>query len=178
MKKLILLTFLFLYALAISAENVSPYAGQELRSIKALSQDKVAALLEGKGLGYAKVAELNGLPGPAHVLELADQLQLNDEQILKTNNLFEEMQFQARRLGADLIEAEKQLDVLFVSGGISEEVVLSRLEGIAAIEGRLRATHVNAHIKQKEVLTPHQVHKYITLRGYTSFKHHESHHHH
>ena len=161
MKKLIL-AFLVSYALAIGAESSSPYAGQELRSIKALSQEKVAALLEGKGLGYAKVAELNGFPGPAHVLELADQLQLNDEQILQTNNLFEEMQLQARKLGADLVEAEKQLDVLFVSGGISEEVVLSRLEGIAAIEGRLRAAHVNAHLKQKEVLTPHQVHKYIT----------------
>ena len=39
--------------------------------IKSLSQDDQSALLAGRGMGLARPAELNGYPGPAHVLELA-----------------------------------------------------------------------------------------------------------
>jgi hypothetical protein len=54
--------------------QVSPYAGQERHDIKSLSPQEVTALLAGQGAGFAKAAELNGYPGPAHVIELADQL--------------------------------------------------------------------------------------------------------
>ena len=50
--------------------HVSPYAGQEVRRIKSLSAERVADLLAGRGAGYAKAAELNGVPGPVHVLEV------------------------------------------------------------------------------------------------------------
>jgi hypothetical protein len=59
-----------------NAYSQSPYAGDETREIKALSPQEVSDLLAGKGMGFAKTAELNGFPGPAHVLELASQLQL------------------------------------------------------------------------------------------------------
>src|ERR1700737_107196 len=59
---------------------LTPYAGQQARSIKALSADDVAALLKGEGMGMAKAAELNGYPGPAHVLTLASELGLTDSQ--------------------------------------------------------------------------------------------------
>ena len=45
--------------------------------IKSLSQDEQSALLAGRGMGLARPAELNGYPGPTHVLELAAQLDLN-----------------------------------------------------------------------------------------------------
>ena len=41
-----------------------PYAGQQTRAIKALSDDDIAALRAGEGMGMAKAAELNGYPGP------------------------------------------------------------------------------------------------------------------
>jgi hypothetical protein len=44
------------------------------RSRQALSDQEVSALLDGHGAGFAKAAELNGYPGPMHVLELADRL--------------------------------------------------------------------------------------------------------
>ena len=56
--------------------NSSPYAGQQMRTIKALSADDIAALRDGDGIGMAKAAELNGYPGPRHVLALARELQL------------------------------------------------------------------------------------------------------
>jgi hypothetical protein len=56
----------------------APYAGQQARAIKSFSDDDIAALRKGEGAGMAKVAELNGYPGPAHVLQLANQLGLTD----------------------------------------------------------------------------------------------------
>jgi hypothetical protein len=54
------------------------YAGQQTRAIKALSSEDIAALRNGEGMGMAKAAELNGYPGPAHVLALAAQLGLTE----------------------------------------------------------------------------------------------------
>lgn len=102
-----------LIALPVLAAEVSPYAGQEAREIKSLSEAEIADLLAGKGMGYAKVAELNGYPGPAHVLELADELGLSAEQLAQTKLVFERMETSARQLGAELVAAERALDALF-----------------------------------------------------------------
>ena len=56
---------------ALGEHPLSPYAGQQTRAIKALSPEDLAGLLNGEGRGMAKAAELNGYPGPVHVLELA-----------------------------------------------------------------------------------------------------------
>ena len=53
----------------------SPYVGQETRGIKALSQADIEGLLAGAGTpfgGMAKPAELNGYPGPRHVLDAVE----------------------------------------------------------------------------------------------------------
>ena len=52
----------------------TPYAGQQQRAVKALSEQQVADLRAGRGMGLALAAELNGYPGPLHVIELADKL--------------------------------------------------------------------------------------------------------
>lgn len=44
-------------ATAVSAE--SPYAGQQTREVKALSTQEVDDYLNGRGMGFAKAAELN-----------------------------------------------------------------------------------------------------------------------
>lgn len=70
----------FMFSVSISgallAAGTSPYAGEEAREIKALSPSDIDGLIAGRGMGYAMAAELNGYPGPAHVLELAEQLEL------------------------------------------------------------------------------------------------------
>src|SRR5262245_59605560 len=99
-------------AAAVSANAQSPYAGQESRAIKALSPQEISDYLSGKGMGLAKTAELNGYPGPAHVLELAAQLHLTAEQQAKTGVLFQKMQARAIALGKELVEAERALDRL------------------------------------------------------------------
>jgi hypothetical protein len=61
--------------------QVSPYAGQQTREIKALSAQEIDDLLNARGMALAKAAELNGYPGPLHSLELADKLGLSPEQL-------------------------------------------------------------------------------------------------
>ena len=54
---------------APAADPARPYAGLEGRRTKALSEEDAAGLLAGRGMGLALAAELNGYPGPLHVLE-------------------------------------------------------------------------------------------------------------
>src|SRR5258705_4499780 len=73
----------------------SSYSGMQTRPIKALSDQQVADLKAGRGMGLALAAELNGYPGPAHVLELSDKLALTVEQRARVRQLFESMKQEA-----------------------------------------------------------------------------------
>lgn len=104
-----LATALILIAGPISAAEHSSYSGEETRQIKALSESEITGLMAGKGMGYAKAAELNGYPGPKHVLELGKELSLTAEQQKKTETLFALMEASAKSLGVELIAAECEL---------------------------------------------------------------------
>ena len=56
-----------------SVGSGEPLCRSTAAPIKALSDHEVSALLDGHGSGFAKAAELNGYPGPTHVLDLADR---------------------------------------------------------------------------------------------------------
>jgi hypothetical protein len=148
------------------AADTSPYAGQENREIKALSKDEVAGYLAGDGLGFAKAAELNHYPGPKHVLELASQIRLSDEQRRRTQEIFAAMKSKAVSLGKQLIEKEHLLDSRFAEGTISNTELDDRLTEISLIQGKIRAAHLQAHLAQRAVLTADQIRHYDTLRGY------------
>ena len=60
--------------------NHQPYAGMATRSIKALSDQQIADLRDGRGMSLALAAELNGYPEPSHVLEHAEALKLTAAQ--------------------------------------------------------------------------------------------------
>ena len=89
-----------------------PYAGMQTRPVKALSEQQTADLRAGRGMGLALAAELNGYPGPLHVLELADQLDLTADQRTKVQQLFDAMKAEAIPVGTKLIEQEAELDRL------------------------------------------------------------------
>ena len=73
---------------AAVANAQTPYAGMQTRPIKALSEQQMADLSAGRGMGLALAAELNGYPGPSHVLELADRLELSADQRASIQRLF------------------------------------------------------------------------------------------
>lgn len=149
-----------------SNQQHSPYAGQETREIKAFTNQEIEGYLNGMGMGLSKVAELNQYPGPKHVLELADQLELSSQQRDQTKALFNEMKEKAINLGETYIAKERELNQMFESDNVSSSTVDSLLIKIGKIKGTLRATHVKTHIQMKEILTTEQIKKYDELRGY------------
>jgi Spy/CpxP family protein refolding chaperone len=153
-------------SVAVAAAPSSPYLGQESREIKSLSREDVEAYLSGKGMGLAKAAELNGYPGPAHVLELAPQLALTPEQRARTQALFDSMQAKAIALGKALVEEERKLDRLFATKSVVPELLAKALGDIGALQARLRGAHLEAHLAQLQILTPAQTARYAGLRGY------------
>lgn len=150
----------------LATAQMQPYAGQQGRDIKALSAEEAEDLLAGRGMGLARAAELNGHPGPMHVLDLRDRLALGQEQADQVRAIQDRMSGEARATGAMLVEAERALDRAFASAGVTPES-LSELTGhIGALQGRLRAVHLLAHIETRAVLTPAQIASYDEARGY------------
>src|SRR5262249_12696973 len=136
------------------AQSPSPYAGQEQRTIKALSDEEIRDLLEARGMGLAKAAELNSYPGPLHVLQLANELGLSDAQRKATDTLYANMRQRALSIGRQIIEAERALDRAFANGAIEPATLRSQVTAIATLQGKLRAVHLEAHLAQRSLLTP------------------------
>ena len=160
---------LFVFALAVAmsvAASESPYAGQEYRTIKSMSPQDIEALKKGDGMGFAKLAELHHFPGPKHVLDLEQQLSLTPNQVAQTRSLFDDMQSKARAIGHELLTAEAELDNAFASKEINTEMLESALLNIGEIRARLRFVHLDAHLRQKLLLTDAQIAFYDQSRGY------------
>lgn len=163
-------------AFVTSVHAQTPYAGMQGRSIKALSDQQIADLNTGRGMGLALAAELNGYPGPSHVLELADKLELSAEQRASMQRLFDSMKAEAMPLGSKLIEQEAELDRQFASRTVTPESLRASTAGVAATQGTLRETHLKYHLSTGSILTQAQMTKYAELRGYGS-GHKRQHHH-
>ena len=144
--------------------RAAPYAGLDAREIKALAPERIAGLQAGEGLGDALAAELNDVPGPLHAMEL--DLDLTEAQRDRIASVFERMNAEARRHGTELIEAERALDAAFASGDATPETVERLTAEAAAIEGKLRAAHLKAHLETQPILTPEQRAAYAAARGY------------
>lgn len=148
------------------AAHHSPYAGEEKRAIKALSEQEQRGWLEGQGMGLARAAELNGYPGPMHVLELTDKLRLSAEQVSATRELMHRHKAEVRALGERLVDAERELDSVFKSKQATDADVTRLTTKIGALQTRIRTSHLQTHLVQTALMTPEQVALYSTLRGY------------
>jgi Spy/CpxP family protein refolding chaperone len=132
----------------------------------ALSEQQVADLRAGRGMGLALSAELNGYPGPLHVLEHADTLALTSDQRARTAALFEAMKAEAVLLGERLIEQEGELERLFATRAVQASNLEAATSTIGATQGKLRAAHLGYHLAIMGVLTPEQVRRYGEVRVY------------
>jgi hypothetical protein len=150
----------------LTAQTQQPYAGLQVRPIKALSDQQIADLKEGRGMGLALPAELNGYPGPTHVLELAEPLQLSEAQRARVQQLFEAMKAETVPLGEKLIAQESELDRQFAGRTITEASLATSIQAIGTTQAALRAAHLKYHLGTLEVLTTAQVQRYVELRGY------------
>lgn len=153
---------------AAAAENAAPYAGWQARDIKALSAEQVDDLQAGRGMALALAAELNGYPGPRHVLDLGQALGLTAAQRAAVEALFRDMQAEAQRLGTEILREEAALDHAFRSGRADETALHDRLARLGALQGELRYAHLRSHLAAHALLSPAQVAEYNALRGYAA----------
>jgi Spy/CpxP family protein refolding chaperone len=149
------------------AHTPSPYAGQERRAVKALSEQQIADLRAGRGMGYALAAELNRYPGPSHVFELWERLGLTKPQQNQIQELFVAMKAETIPIGERLIAQEIELDRQFSGRTVTAESLTATTFLIAGTQAALRAAHLRYHLATTAVLTPEQVRQYGELRGYS-----------
>jgi hypothetical protein len=149
-----------------AAAQETPYAGFDARDIASLSEADVAAILAGEGWGLALPAELNGYPGPAHVLELADALNLTGRQQAEIQIIFDAMRAEAQDAGRAYVAAERHLSMMFGMGHAEADRLDMLLASSAAALARLRAVHLKAHLAVTPLLTDDQKQTYQDLRGY------------
>jgi hypothetical protein len=145
----------------------SPYADQEAREIKALSAQEVDDLLNARGMALAKAAELNGYPGPLHALELADKLGLRPDQLSAVKGVKARVEADARSLGAEIVAAERELDQAFAKHVIDRAKLAVLTVKLGDLQGRLRASHLAAHLETRPIFDARQIEIYNELRGYT-----------
>ena len=162
----LVLTALTTSAFAQHQHHQTPYAGLQQRPVKALSDPQVSDLQTGRGMGLALAGELNGYPGPLHVIELADQLALSGEQRQRMQQLFDAMKAEAISVGEALIEQERQLDREFAEQRISSASLDRLTSQIGETQAKLRAVHLKYHLTTAALLSTHQRHRYAELRGY------------
>jgi Spy/CpxP family protein refolding chaperone len=149
-----------------SHDSQTPYAGMQNRAIKSLSDKDINELRRGGGWGMALAAELNGMPGPAHLLELKDQIPLALDQVAKTQTLLDEMRKAAIPTGERLIAAEKALEAAFAAGNVDESSLRRLLADAESARTELRFIHLSQHYKTVQFLKPEQIKRYNILRGY------------
>jgi Spy/CpxP family protein refolding chaperone len=160
---------------AVAQTAHQPYAGLQARPVKALSEQQISDLQAGRGMGLALPAELNGYPGPLHVLEQAEALALTPGQRARTEALFAAMKAEAVPLGERLIREETELERLFASRTVQPASLEAATVAVGVTQGQLRAAHLRYHLTMMEVLTPDQLRRYGELRGYGAMGGHGQH---
>lgn len=153
---------------AVVAEEpaASAYAGLETREIKSLSQDDIEELRRGDGWGLALPAELNGVPGPAHLLELRDEIGLTDGQVAEIEAIHRAMRPEAQDAGNRFIAAEAAIEAAFRAGDLDQATLESLVATAEAARADLRLIHLSRHLATPPLLTDAQIAAYGRLRGY------------
>ncbi|MFG0274816.1 MAG: hypothetical protein ACF8QF_07155 [Phycisphaerales bacterium] len=150
------------------SDYATEHAGVGDPLLRHLTPAQIRGLGAAAGLGLAKPAELHGLPGPKHVLELADDLELTDEQRDRTQRAYERMRDRAIPAGQRVLDAERRVgEVMQSHPRVIEDEVARALDDAADAWRLLAREHIVAHAEMLSILTPAQVQRYSVLRGYT-----------
>jgi len=135
-------------------------------AIRGLSAHEVAEIRAGTGAGLARAAELNGLPGPRHVLDLADMLGLSSEQRAQIEALHAAMRTDALRVGSHYLDSQQVLEEGLRALGLDDVSLAAQHREVAGRRSELELIHLRAHLATAALLTPSQIALYNTLRGY------------
>lgn len=154
--------------------SLSKYTDEVKREIKSLSSVDIESLNEGTGDafgGLAILAELNGYPGPRHILDLANQLRLTEKQKENITMIYNNMKTEAIGVGKNIIQIESITNEKFENKSITDNDLKELILSSAQLYGKLRYLHLSTHLNMIEILTKEQVELYKNLRGYSQAHH-------
>jgi Spy/CpxP family protein refolding chaperone len=153
---------------AASPASGSPYADRydPDAAIRSLTPGEIAQIERGAGAGFALPAELNGVPGPRHVLDLSHELGLSHQQRTRVQQIYDAMRAAVMPAGQRYLTAVHSLEEDFRAGTLTEESLPDRIAEVHRLEGELAAAHLVAHLQTAQVLTAEQSAVYQQLRGY------------
>ncbi len=146
----------------------SPYAALPGTAATGLLPEEVEGLTKGTGMALALAAEVNGYPGPRHVLDAAGtgQLELRADQREAIQRIYDRMLAEAKAKGQEILQVEEQLARRFRHGQIDEANLREIVGHIGQLRAELRYIHLRTHLETKSLLTAEQVVRYNALRGY------------
>jgi len=155
--------------LAGSPAAGTPYAGRydSASAIRSLTPEEIVQIERGEGAGFALPAELNGVPGPRHVLDMAHDLGLSHEQRARVQTISDDMGEAVIVAGQRYLSVAQTLEEDFRAGTLTEADLPGRVAEVARLEGELATAHLLAHLQTAQVLTSTQIADYTRLRGYT-----------
>ena len=159
-----------LLAAPLTGPLAAPPAPAGQAAHHACFEEERQAIERGQGFGMALVADRNGFPGPRHILDMKDELNLSAGQVRDVQQLFDKMHSRAVELGNELLAKETELDRLFAQGVSGEASVLHLLTESALLRAELRWVHIFAHLEARDLLTPEQRRGYHAAR-YASGEH-------
>jgi hypothetical protein len=121
--------------------------------------------LRGDDMEFSRAAELNRYSGPLQVFDPAEELEPGESRIERSAAIYEHMQSGVMRLGLLLVESAQLLDRLFQQAIAGAESLAGRLSALGETRRRLRGTHLQAYLEQRELLPPRQLYGYDLERG-------------
>jgi len=130
-----------------------------------MSDAEKEALKAGEGLGAGRLAMQAGYPGPRHVLEMGDELELTAAQKEQIGTIFGGAKASFAKMGAELVEKEEALEAMFAAGDVDVGDMTKLAAEIGERQGELRAAHLAAHVRTREALTPAQLEKLSAMAG-------------
>ncbi|MCU7933917.1 MAG: hypothetical protein KZQ99_03435 [Candidatus Thiodiazotropha sp. (ex Dulcina madagascariensis)] len=178
MKLILNFAIISIFSAVAIASTDSNYSGLQANALKSLSNQEITGYLNGKGMGFSKVAELNHFPGPRHVIDLASELSLSKQQIHEANSIYQSMHLEAKKYGSEFVAKEREIEHLFLSQNVDSQNLKILVRESAELKGKIRLAHLKAHISQKQLLTRDQIRKYDEIRGYVGGQNQKHMHHH
>ena len=170
--KKFIVSALFLALLPLSAQQQQSGGQQSGGSgMKCMKKDMKKGMKKGmkkKGMqgghGAGHLAEMNGYPGPKHVLEFIEELDLSAEQVSQLRKLRTEVTVQSLELSDQIKDLRTKLKGVFAEKKATENGVRTIVSEISELQGRLDMVHLAAHLRAKGILSDEQTAKYYNLR--------------
>jgi Spy/CpxP family protein refolding chaperone len=111
-------------------------------------------------------AERHLYPAPQTALQLADGLNLDEAQRAQLRQVQHDTEAEIAALGRRLGAEERRLARAFADNNIEATRVDALTARIAALDGRIRALRLRSHLAARDALTPQQLLRLASLRGY------------